>query len=320
VIEMNRRQFLLFLAAATGVPLDATAEGRVPLIGLLDPGVPQRFDAFMAGMRDLGYVEGANVAYARVSALGNYDAVPALAAYLVELKVDLIVTVGTSVVREVQRAAPSVPIVFIAAGDPLSVIESIAHPGRHTTGLTFVDTELSTKRLDLLRKMVPNLRQVALVFFAGAPRPSSFERTEITARALGVQVHGRSVGDLISLEAAFQDAARTRLDAVDFLGNPYFNANREFIAQIAAKYRLPAIYDDVGFVRVGGLMAYGPVFAEMARRGATLVDKVLKGVDPGDIPVEVTTKFVLSINAKAAAALGLEVPPDLLAAADEVIE
>jgi putative ABC transport system substrate-binding protein len=168
--------------------------------------------------------------------------------------------------------------------------------------------------------MVPNVRQVAVVFFAGAPRPSSFDRTETTARALGVEVHGRSVGDLQSLEAAFQDAASARLDAVDFLGNPYFNANREFIAQLAAKYRLPAIYDDVGYVRAGGLMAYGPVFADMARRGATLVDKILKGADAGDIPVEVTTKFALSINVKAAAALGLEVPPDLLAAADEVIE
>ena len=319
---MRRRDFLKLSGGFAAWPVAGAAQSRVPLIGILDPDVPWIFDAFVAGMRDLGYVEGQNIAYTRRSPQGKNDAVPAIVAELVASKADVIVTVAPYYVRAVRKAAPSIPVVFLASGDPVSagIVESFAHPGQHTTGLSFVDEDLSTKRLDLLRQMVPNLGEVAVFYFAVSGKNSAFERTERTARALGLEVHGWPIANTESLDAAFQDVANAHLQAIDVLASPFFNANRELLARLAEKYRLPAIYESGEYVRSGGLIAYGPVFVDMARRGATLVDKILKGADPGDIPVEITTKFALTINMKAASALGLEVPPALLAAADEVIE
>jgi putative tryptophan/tyrosine transport system substrate-binding protein len=319
---MRRRDFFTFVGGAAAWPLAAEAQGRVPVIGILDPDVPWIFDAFVGGMRDLGYVEGQNIAYARRSLQGKNDAVPAIVAELVASKADVIVTVAPTYVRAVRRAAPSIPVVFLASGDPVSagIVDSFAHPGRRTTGLSFVDEDLSTKRLDLIRQLVPNLGEVAVFYFAVSGKNSAFERTERTARALGLEVRGWPIANAESLDAAFQDVAKAHVQALDVLSNPFFNANRELLVRLAEKYRLPAIYESGEYVRSGGLIAYGPVFVDMARRGATFVDKILKGADPGDIPVEITTKFALSINLKAASALGLQVPPAVLAAADEVIE
>jgi putative ABC transport system substrate-binding protein len=321
---MRRREFLTLLGSVAAGPLAATAETRSPVVGILDPDVPWDFDAFIEGMRDLGYVEGRNIVYARTSVQGNNDAVPALVAQLVDLKAEVIVTVAPYYVRATQRAAPSVPIVFLAAGDPVSagIVDSLAHPGGRTTGLSFADDDLSTKRLDLLRQMVPHLRNVAVFYAASSRKNTAYEKTERTARALGLEVRGWAIAKPDELEAAFQDVVGAQFQAIDVLAAPFFNvkANRELLTQLAEKYRLPAIYESVEYVRAGGLMGYGPVFVDMARRGATFVDKILKGADAGDIPVEITTKFSLSINLKAASTLGLAVPPALLAAADEVIE
>jgi putative ABC transport system substrate-binding protein len=305
-------------------PLAAKAQGRVPLIGILDPDVPWIFNAFVESMRDLGYVDGRNIVYARKSIHGNNDAVPALVADLVDMKADMIVTVAPYYVRAIRQAAPSIPIVFLAAGDPVSarIVDSLAHPGGRVTGLSFADDDLSTKRLDLLRQMVPHLRDVAVFYASSSRKNTAYERTERTAHALGLEVRGWAIASTDELETTFQDAVGEKFQAVDVLAAPFFNvdANRELLTRLAEKYRLPAIYESGEYVRSGGLIAYGPVFVDMARRGATLVDKILKGADPGDIPVEITTKFALTINLKAAAALGLEVPRALLAAADEVIE
>jgi putative ABC transport system substrate-binding protein len=170
--------------------------------------------------------------------------------------------------------------------------------------------------------MVPHLRDVAVFYASSSRKNTAYERTERTAHALGLEVRGWAIASTDELETTFQDAVGEKFQAVDVLAAPFFNvdANRELLTRFAEKYRLPAIYESGEYVRSGGLIAYGPVFVDMARRGATLVDKILKGADPGDIPVEITTKFALTINLKAAAALGLEVPPALLAAADEVIE
>ena len=321
---MRRRDFLILLGGVASWPLAAKAGERQPVIGILDPDVPWLFDAFVEGMRDVGYIEGRNIVYARRSVRGNKDAVPALVAELVDLKADVIVTVAPDYIRAVQRAAPSVPLVFLATGDPVAsgLVDSLAHPGGRTTGLSFADDELSTKRLDLLRQIVPNLRDVAVFYAVAARKTISYETTERTARTLGLNIRGWAIAKPDELEAAFQDAVGAQYKAVDVLASPFFNvkANRELLTRLAGKYRLPAIYESVEYVRAGGLMGYGPVFVDMARRGATFVDKILKGADAGDIPVEVTTKFSLSLNLKAAAALGLAVPPALLAAADEVIE
>jgi ABC-type uncharacterized transport system substrate-binding protein len=319
---MRRRDFVSLLAAVAAWPLAAKANGTTPLIGILDPDVPFFFDAFVQGMRDLGYVEGQNVVYVRKSVQGKFDTVSALASELAGARVDIIVTVAESNVRAIQRTAPSIPVVFLASGDPVSagLVESLAHPGGRTTGLTFIEDDLSAKRLDLLRQMVPGLRDVSVFYAAAAGKGTAFDSAERTARMLGIQVHGQPIESVDFLEPAFQSAANAHFEAVDVLGGPFFNANRQLLARLAEKYRLPAIYPSAEFARAGGLMAYGPVFVDMGRRGAVFVDKIIKGADPGGIPVEVATKFALTINLKAAAALGLAVPPTLLAGADEVIE
>ena len=320
---MIRREFLGLLSAAAAWSLAAKADQRIPLIGILDPDVAWLFDAFVDGMRALGYEEGRNIRYERRSLHGKPETVGALAAELVALKPNVLVTVADSFVRILQQATSTIPIVFLAAGAPVAsgIIDSFAHPGRRTTGLSFDDDALSTKRLDLLRQLVPGLHEVGILYAASAGKNRAYERTESTARALGLAVRGWSVGSQEALSSAFQDASDAHVQALDVLASPFFNvnANRTELVQLAATHRLPAIYESAEYVRTGGLIGYGPVFVDMARRGATLVDKILKGADPRDIPVEITTKFALSINLKASAALGLDVPPMILAAADEVI-
>ena len=321
---MRRREFLGLLSAAAAWSLAAKADQRIPLIGILDPDVGWTFDAFVEGMRTLGYEEGRNIRYERRSLHGKPETVGAIAAELVALKPDVLVTVADSLVRILQQATSTIPIVFLATANPVAsgIVDSLAHPGRRTTGLSFDNDDLSTKRVDLLRQLVPGLHEVGILYAASAGKNISYERTESTARAFGLAVRSWSVGSQEALSSAFQEASDANVQAIDVLASPFFNvnANRTMLVQLAATHRLPAIYESAEYVRTGGLIGYGPVFVDMDRRGATFVDKILKGADAGDIPVEVTTKFVLSINLKVSAALGLDVPPTILAAAEEVIE
>lgn len=320
---MQRRSFVAGLACFVAFPpFAAQAKNQLPTIGILDPGVPWLFDAFNEGMRGLGYVEGQNIVYAVKSLRGKDDILAASVAELVASQPDVVVTVAPFLVHAVRRASPATPIVFLASGDPISagLVESFAHPGGRTTGLSFADEELSTKRLDLLRQLVPGLSELAVFYSAAVGRNSAFETTARIAGKMGVQIRAQPVTDLEALDGAFRDAAGAHVQGIDVLASPIFNANRERLIELAEQYRLPAMYESGEYVRAGGLIAYGPVFVDMARRGAALVDKILKGADPGDIPVEVATKFSLSLNLKAAKALALDIPPTLLAAADEVIE
>ena len=320
---MRRREFLAGLAAAV-CPLAAAAQPQpTRLIGILSnaPGANSMFETFVEGMRDLGYVEGRDVAYVR-RVSPDPDAMPALAAELVHSGVEVLVTAGPPAVRACQQATKSIPIVFLAVGNPVTsgFVASLAHPGGNLTGLSFDNDFLSGKRLDLLRQLVANLKQVA-VFYAGAHQSkSSMAATEQTAQKLGLELNWQAVAAAEAFEPAFAAAAAARAQALDVLAHPFFNENRARLAELAAKYRLPAIYETGEYVRSGCLMAYGPLFGDMGRRGAAFVDQILKGARPADLPVEVTTRFQLSINLTAAKALGLDVPPTLLAGADEVIE
>jgi putative ABC transport system substrate-binding protein len=319
---MRRREVLAGLCAAAAWPLSARAQPKpMPVVGILDPDVTFIFDAFVEGMRDLGYVEGRNIAYVRKVLHGNYAVLPALAAELVDQKVGVVVTVSPPLIRAVERASNSIPIVVLATPDPVRAgfVNSFAHPGGNITGLSFVDEELAAKRLDLLRALVPNLREVA-VFWWGSPNGQGLTAAGKAGQALGLQLHLWELGNVDAFEPAFREAAAAKMDGAYALAYPFFNANRERFAELAAKYRLPAVYESADYVRSGCLMGYGPVFTDMGRRGAYFVDRILKGDKPGDLPFEVTTKFELSINLKAAAALGLAVPPTLLAEATEVIE
>ena len=236
---MRRRDVLGLLGAAALCPSIGNAEPSTPLIGILDPDVPWIFNAFVESMRDLGYVEGHNIVYARKSIHGNNDAVPALVADLVDMKADMIVTVAPYYVRAIRQAAPSIPIVFLAAGDPVSarIVDSVAHPGGRVTGLSFVDDDLSTKRLDLLRQMVPHLRDVAVFYASSSRQNTAYERTERTADALGLEVRGWAIASPADLETSFQDAVGGKFQAVDVLAAPFFNvdANRELLTRLCGK-------------------------------------------------------------------------------------
>jgi putative tryptophan/tyrosine transport system substrate-binding protein len=260
--------------------------------------------------------------YVRKVVQGRPQSIPSLIAELVELKPDVIVTVSSYLAITVGRATTSIPIVFLAAGDPVSngLVGSLSHPGGNTTGLSFLDDDLSAKRLDLLHEMIPNLRDVAVFYGPGPRAPTSLATTEQAGRTLGLRLRTRQLPSVDSFEPAFQEAATEHVDAVDILAQPFFNANREQLGRLAAKYRLPAIYESADYVRSGCLMGYGPDFTAMARRGVSFVEKIMKGAKPSDLPVEITTKFELSINLKAADALGLAAPQTLLARADVVIE
>jgi putative ABC transport system substrate-binding protein len=293
----------------------------IPVIGILDPGVGHIFDAFAQGMHDLGYVEGQNITYVRRSAEGKAELVPPLAIELVNLKVDVIVTIATLPVRSVRQATTTIPIVFLALGDALGggFVSNLARPGGNLTGQSFLNSELSAKRLEILRDAIPSIRSVAVFYDPNTTR-SFLEATEETGRRLGLQLQAVPLPGIDAFELAFQQAAAARVDAVDVLASAFFMANRVRFAELAAKYRLPAIYEAGEYVRSGCLMAYGPSLSDMGRRGATYVDKILKGTKPGDLPVEQPTKFELVVNLKAAKSLGLTIPESFLVRADEVIE
>jgi putative tryptophan/tyrosine transport system substrate-binding protein len=320
---MKRRDFVALMGAGVVWPHVAASQSKpTPVIGILDPDVTFIFDAFIEGMSNLGYVEGQNITYVRKIVQGRPQSIPSLIAELVELKVDVIVTVASFLASAVGRATTSIPIVFLAAGDPVSngLVGSLSHPGGNLTGLSFLDDELSVKRLELLHEMVPNLRDVAVFYGPGTRAPTSLATTEQAGRTLGLRLRTTQLSSVGSFEPAFQEAATAHVDGVDVLAQPFFNANRERLGQLAAKYRLPTIYESADYVRSGCLMGYGPDFTAMARRGVSFVEKILKGAKPSDLPVEITSSFVLSINLKAADALGLAAPPTLLARADVVIE
>jgi putative ABC transport system substrate-binding protein len=329
---INRRTFLAGTGAVLlAAPLAAEAQqaAKVARIGYLAgnlAGGPHVTEAFRQGLRDLGYVEGRNVVIEYRDAEGKFERLPALAAELVALKVDVIVAANNLAALAAKHATRTLPIVFAAVGDPVGsgLVTSLARPGGNVTGLSMLAQELVGKRLELLTQAVPGVSRVAVLWQPGAvPERTDkdiLKRADVAARALGVRCHFVEARGPEDFDRAFSDMTRARADALTVLPSTMFGNERTRLVDLAAKNRLPAVYQSREFVDAGGLMAYGPNFADLFRRAATYVDRILKGTKAGDLPVEQPTKFELVINLKTATALGLTIPPSLLGRADQVIQ
>jgi len=281
------------------------------------------FYALREGLRQLGYAEGQNLVIEYRSADGRDDRFPGLARELLALKVDVIVTRGTPAAKAVKNATSTVPVVMMASGDPVGVglVTSLARPGGNITGLSAIVGELSPKRLELIREIVPGLARIAvLANTSNDAVRRDWARIETAARSLGVQSQLLDLRESDALGPTFDDASARRADALVVVIDAITQANQQRIVDLAMKHRLPAIYSSREFVDAGGLISYGVSYPDLYRRAATYVDKILKGTKPADLPVVQPTKFELVINLKTAKALGIEVPPSLLALADGVIE
>ena len=329
--EMPRRAFLSIIGGGLlAAPLAAEAQpaGKEPRIGFLSVTSPSDrpplLDAFRQGLRELGWVEGQNIVIDYRYAEDRDDRLPGLAAELVRLKVDLIVSWGTQGVTAAKNATETIPIVMIAVRDPVGtgLIASLVRPGGNVTGVSgYAGLEIVAKQLVLLKETVPKIRRVAILSNpANAYHQLAIRELTVAARSLGVQLQLLEARGPNEFDGAFAAMAKERVGALLVLSDAVLNSHRTRLADLAARSRLPAAYGVRESVEAGGLMSYGPSFLDLFRRAATYVDKILKGAKPADLPVEQPTEFELVINLKTAKALGLEVPPTLLARADEVIE
>ena len=311
---------------ALSFPADAQQPTKVPRIGYLTASSfsaqSARIEAFRQSMRELGYVEDKNIVIEWRFGERKEDRLPALAAELVRLKVDVIVTGGPISTRRAKEATISIPIVMAQDTDPVGsgFVASLARPGGNITGLATLAPEISGKRLELLKETIPRLSRVMV--FGSSTEPAnaqSLKETELAAGALGVKLQHVDVLAPKDIETAFRAASKGRADAVLVLASSVANSQRAQIAELAVKSRLPAVYYQTEFVEDGGLMSYGVSFTDLWRRAATYVDKILKGAKPADLPVEQPIKFEFIINLKAAKQIGLTIPPNVLARADRVI-
>ena len=300
---------------------------KVPRIGYLAgasrSAIAFRTEAFRHGLRELGYVEGKNIVIEYRYAEGNPHRQKELAAELMGLKVDVIVTSGPASTRAAKEATATIPIVMTFDSDPVGSgsVASLARPGGNITGLSTLAPEISGKQLELLKEIVPRLSRVSVLGSSLNPGNAQVLREmELAARALGVKLQYLDILDPKELETVFRAAINERADAVVALAGTVIIAQRAQIAELAIKSRLPAIYERREYVEVGGLMSYGVSIIDLDRRAATYVDKILKGAKPGDLPVQQPTKFELVINLKTAKQIGLAIPPNVLARADKVIK
>jgi len=311
-------------------PSAAQQAAKVARIGYLSLNLaaspPNLHEAFRQGLRDLGYVEGRNVVIEYRDAEGKPERLPALAAELVALKVDVIVAGSTPHALAAKQATRTLPIVFIGAGDPVTdgLVTSLARPGGNVTGLSSLTPERVGKCLELLTQAVPGVSRVAVLWQPGAvgerTERDTLKGAEVAARALGVRLQFVEARGPADIDRAFADMTRARAGALTVWTTAMLVSERGRLVALAAKNRLPAVYTLREFVDAGGLMSYGHSQADLNRRAATYVDKVLKGAKPADLPVEQPTKFDLVINLKTAKALGLTIPPSVLARADHVVE
>src|ERR1043166_8336203 len=300
---------------------------KVPRIGYLTAQSPlsvaARVEAFRQGLRELGYVEGKNIIIEWRYAEGKLDRSPGLAAELIGLKVDVIVSGGPQTSRVAKKATATIPIVMGFDNDPVGngFVSSLARPGGNITGLSSLAPEISGKQLELLKEIVPKLSRVAVFENSNEPaNPQSVKEIELAAGVFGVQLQHVDVIGPKDIETAFRLATKGRAEAILSLNSPVLNSQRKEVADLAVKSRLPAIYGNGEHVEAGGLMYYGANTPELFRRAATYVDKILKGAKPRDLPVEQPKKFGLIINLKAAKQIGLTIPPNVLARADRVIK
>jgi putative ABC transport system substrate-binding protein len=326
---MNRKIFCLALCAllfALCLPAQAQ-QPKVPQIGLLFSSSPSvqlaRIEAFRQGLREIGYVEGKNIVIELRSAEGKPNRLPALAAELVRLKVDVIVSAAPTVTRAIKEATVTIPIVMAQDRDPVGngFVANLARPGGNITGLSSLAPEISGKQLELLKEIVPRLSRVAVLGTSTSPGTAQvLKELELAAGALGVKLQYLDVLGPKDIETAFRAAGKGRAEAVLVLGGPVLNSQRTQVVDLAVKNRFPGIYIAIEFVEAGGLMSYGTSVTDLFRRAAVYVDKILKGTKPADLPVEQPTKFELVINLKTAKQIGLTIPPNVLARADKVIK
>jgi putative ABC transport system substrate-binding protein len=325
---MDRRRFLLTsLAGTLAAPLavEAQQSGK-PTIGILDLGSAagmRRWDALREGLRDLGHVEGQTLAIEYRFAQDQTSRLPALVAELVALKVKVIVTAGTTSIRAAKDATNTIPIVITAGADPVEMgfAHSLARPGGNITGLSILGGSIIQKRLELLRQAVPQAKVAAFLLQGANPGNPVFVRAaNAAARSLGLVVHVVEVRAVTEFEAAFAEMVRTRAEALLVIEDPSFLAHAKELAVLALNRRLPTMMGTRVYVQAGALMAYGVVIEALLRRAAVYVDRILKGANPAEMPIEQPTKFDLGINLGTAKALGLTIPPSLLARADQVIE
>ena len=311
---------------AVAVIAEAQQATKIPQIGYLEGGPlsahTSRMEAFRQGLRELGYEEGKNILIEWRFGDGKLDRLPALATELVGLKVAVIVTGGTAQTRAAKQATSTIPIVMAQDNDPVAsgVVESLARPGGNITGLTNFAPELSSKRLEILREVVPKLSRVAVLGTSNVPSYALvMKELELAAKILGVKLQYLDILEAKDVETAFRAAADGRADGITTFASAMVVAQRAQIVELAAKNRLPGIYHNSQFSEAGGLIFYGVNVLDLDRRAAAYVDKILKGAKPADLPVEQPTKFELVVNLKTAKQIGLTIPPQVLARADKVI-
>jgi putative ABC transport system substrate-binding protein len=304
--------------------IEAQQSANVPKVGWLGarPDGAGGQETIRRMLRDLGYVEGKNIAFEQRFADNKLDRLPALADELVRLKVDVFVTPGINEALAAKNATRTIPIVFMISADPVvaGLVDSLARPGGNITGFTDIGAVLAGKRLELLKETVPKVSRVAVLWDPQNPSSAQqWKESQLPARELGLQLHSMEVSSADKFESAFKEATKARSAALALTSSALINSNQKRIADLATRNRLPAIYPREDWVASGGLMSYGPDRADLYRRGAVFVDKILKGTKPADLPVEQPKKFELIINLKAAKLIGLTIPPNVLARADRVI-
>jgi putative ABC transport system substrate-binding protein len=328
MVDLKRRTFIGVVAGGLVAVLTiarAQQVGKTYRIGMLEA-VPAaengaNLEALRRGLRELNYIEGRNLIIEYRSADGRAERFPELAAELVRLEVDLILTRGTPAARAAKNATAAIPVVMATMGDPRVVVAGFARPGGNVTGVTTFSTELTAKRIELLKELIPGLARVALIHNMGNPAvPPEWEETKTAARSLGLQADLLDVRNEEELRRAFDLAVRRRIDALVIGADALTQVHKLAIVDLAARNRLPAVYPAREFVDAGGLIAYAVNYPDLYYRLARYVDKILKGANPGEIPVEQPTKFELVINFKTARRLGLTIPQSLLLRADEVLQ
>jgi putative tryptophan/tyrosine transport system substrate-binding protein len=334
VSRLTRRQLvqdagalgLGLLAGCGRLPWQAPAPPKVPRIGWLSSAVPGPMpflESFQRGLRDLGYVEGQNLVIEYRYAEGQAERFPGLAAELVRLPVDAIVATGNPAIRAAKDATSSIPIIIINSRDPVgtSLVATLARPGGNVTGLSMLAPQLAGKRLELLKDTVPGLSYVGILWEGINPdRQSDFGEIQAAVQALGIRVQFLELQQPDDIERSFEAAARERIDGLIVLPASLISSHEIQVADLAAKNRLPSLYDRRSFVDIGGLMSYGPNQLEQFRRAAYYVDRILQGANPADLPIEQPMRFDFVINLRTAQALGLTIPQHVLLQATEVLQ
>ena len=324
VVRLGLAIIVTVFLLATPLAARAQPAGKVPRVGILANGsaaTSPPVDAFRRGLRDFGYVEGQTIALEIRWAEGRFERLPEMAAALVRWKPDVLVTAGPYGLQAARRATTTIPIVMIACDPAETMVERIARPSGHITGVTCMSSDLTPKRLQLLKETVPSIHRVAVLYNPFDPnKAEEVRQMQAPARTLGITLHSVEAREAEAFEGAVADAFRAQADALVVLPDPLTLQERRRIADLAAKHRLPAMYGFKEFVGAGGLMSYGTMQTDLYRRAAAHVNKILLGAKPADVPVEQATRFELVINLKTAKALGVTLPQSMLLRADQLIE